>query len=221
MTLPLRPVVSCNIASRPRTTSPLTSGWVVPATAPIYRPTPKAACPMVALQVPAVSLATPTSVIPGTPLQDELVLRLDDDYSLDFLEEEPLVPLAFTSSGAATTASEEVRHTPAKQARLSPVPPANACNEEPKRSQSETADAAESEKLQILRNLQKMASDMTTGVERIAREMSRHNRLLDKQTDLLYRITNAVLQIRDDINKKESHKENRPSMKSVAKSVKK
>ncbi|KAH3850391.1 hypothetical protein DPMN_092802 [Dreissena polymorpha] len=66
-----------------------------------------------------------------------------------------------------------------------------------------------------------MASDMTSGMERIAREMSRHNRLLDKQTVLLYMITNAVLQIRDDLNKKESHKEKRPSMKSVAKSVKK
>ncbi|KAH3715251.1 hypothetical protein DPMN_057957 [Dreissena polymorpha] len=165
MTLPLRPVVSSNIRSRPRTTSPLTSGWVVPATALIYRPTPKAACPMVALQVPAVSLAIPTAALPGTPLQDELVLRRDDDYNLDFLEEEPLVPLAFTSSSAATTASEEGRHPPAKQARLSPVPPANACNEERKRSQIETADAAESEKLQILRNLQKMASDMTSGVD--------------------------------------------------------
>ncbi|KAH3850390.1 hypothetical protein DPMN_092801 [Dreissena polymorpha] len=128
MTLPLRPVVSSNIASRSCTISPLTSGWVVPATTPIYRPTPKAACPMVALQVPAVSLAIPTSAIPGTPLQDEPVLRLDNDYNFDFLEEEPLVPLALKSSSAATTASEEVRHTPTKQARLSHFPPANACN---------------------------------------------------------------------------------------------
>ncbi|KAH3842308.1 hypothetical protein DPMN_115805 [Dreissena polymorpha] len=53
---------------------------------------------------------------------------------------------------------------------------------------------------QILRNLQKMASE----VERITGEMSRQNRLQDKQTDLLYRITKGVLQIRDDLNQKES-----------------
>ncbi|XP_052263628.1 uncharacterized protein LOC127866837 isoform X3 [Dreissena polymorpha] len=201
MTLPLRPVASSNIASRLCTTSPLTSDWSVSSsvTAPIYKPTPKAACPKFALQ--AVSVAISTTATPGTHVQDEPVLHLDD-FNVDFLEEEPLVPLV-------TTASQEVWHTPAKQARLSPISPANACNEEPKRSKGETADAAESEKLQILRNTQKMASDMTSGVEPIAREMSRQNRLLDKQTDL-YRITNGVLQIRDDLNQKKSRKENRP-----------
>ncbi|KAH3883985.1 hypothetical protein DPMN_007955 [Dreissena polymorpha] len=64
-----------------------------------------------------------------------------------------------------------------------------------------------------------MASDITSGVERIAREMRRQNLMLDKETDLLYRITNGVLQIRDDLNKKKSRKENRPPTKSVAKSV--
>ncbi|KAH3883984.1 hypothetical protein DPMN_007954 [Dreissena polymorpha] len=64
----------------------------------------------------------------GSPVQDDPVFRLDDDYNINFLEEAPLVPWAFISSSAATTASEEVRHTPAKQARLSPILPANACN---------------------------------------------------------------------------------------------
>ncbi|KAH3875037.1 hypothetical protein DPMN_038296 [Dreissena polymorpha] len=93
ITLPLRPEASSNIASRPRTTSPLTMGWVVPSsvTAHIYRPTPKAACPTFA-QVPAVSVAIPTSATPRTPVQDEPFSSQDDDFNLVFLEEEPLVP---------------------------------------------------------------------------------------------------------------------------------
>ncbi|KAH3839084.1 hypothetical protein DPMN_112506 [Dreissena polymorpha] len=70
----------------------------------------------------------------------------------------------------------------------------------------------------LVRHIQKMPSDMNYVFERIAREMSRQNRLLDKQTDLRYKITKGILPIRDDLNQKKSRKENRPPIKSVAKS---
>ncbi|KAH3712036.1 hypothetical protein DPMN_071713 [Dreissena polymorpha] len=108
MTLPLGPAASSNIASRPYTSSQLTSGWVVlsSVTASIYNPTPKTACPKFTLQVPNVSVTIPTSASPRTPVQNEPVLRLNDGFNLDFFEEEPLVPLAFSASSTATMASQ-------------------------------------------------------------------------------------------------------------------
>jgi hypothetical protein len=72
----------------------------------------------------------------------------------------------------------------------------------------------------ILGNIQKLASDMVAGVERIATEMSRHTRLLERQNDLLHRVTTAVLQVRDDMDRLR-RRENRSSVKSVYKNIRK
>ncbi|KAH3824112.1 hypothetical protein DPMN_125940 [Dreissena polymorpha] len=98
---------------------------------PVYRPTPKAAG-QVQLFQPA---KTPNStagakfvksvVTPGTPIQDEIVLQLDDTSSLDFLDEEPLELLAQKVCSGSTTAKgvdPEVQPTPAKKVRQSASP---------------------------------------------------------------------------------------------------
>ncbi|KAH3882646.1 hypothetical protein DPMN_006590 [Dreissena polymorpha] len=61
---------------------------------------------------------------------------------------------------------------------------------------------------------------MAAGVERIAKEMIRHTRLMERQNDLLQRVTSAVLQVRDDMDRLR-RRENRSSVKSVATNIRK
>ncbi|KAH3872898.1 hypothetical protein DPMN_036121 [Dreissena polymorpha] len=61
---------------------------------------------------------------------------------------------------------------------------------------------------------------MAAGVERIVTEMSRHTRLLQRQNYLLQRVTTAVLQVRDNMDRLR-RRENRSSVKSVSKNIRK
>ncbi|KAH3820706.1 hypothetical protein DPMN_122454 [Dreissena polymorpha] len=97
----------------------------------VYRPTPKAEGQAQLFQPPKTPNSTAGAkfvksvVTPGTPIQDEIVLHLDDTSSLDFLDEEPLELLAQkVCSGSTTTkgVDTEVQPTPAKKVRQSASP---------------------------------------------------------------------------------------------------
>ncbi|KAH3891156.1 hypothetical protein DPMN_015245 [Dreissena polymorpha] len=61
---------------------------------------------------------------------------------------------------------------------------------------------------------------MAAGVERMVTEMSRHTRLLERLNDLLHRVTTAVLQVRDDMDRLR-RRVNRSSVKNVSKNIRK
>jgi len=205
----------------------ISNGWFIQNQisneVPVYKPTPKAAGQAQLFQ-PA---KTPNSTAgakfvksvgtPGTPIQDEIVLHLDDTSSLDFLDEEPLELLAQKGCSGSTTAKgvdPECQPTPAKKGRQSASPTRSLPKVPEERVKTEVPTSL------ILGNIQKLASDMVAGVERIATEMSRHTRLLERQNDLLHRVTTAVLQVRDDMDRLR-RRENRSSVKSVSKNIRK
>ncbi|KAH3807103.1 hypothetical protein DPMN_135436 [Dreissena polymorpha] len=62
---------------------------------------------------------------------------------------------------------------------------------------------------------------MSAGKDRIAKEMSRHTRMLERQNELLDQVTTVVLQVRDNLDRFHRRKENSSFAKSVAKPMRK
>ncbi|KAH3694258.1 hypothetical protein DPMN_081698 [Dreissena polymorpha] len=90
---------------------------------------------------------------------------------LDFLAEEPRELLAQKACGGSTTGKgvdSEVQPSPAKKVRQSESP-ARSLQKSPE-LRVETA----APKSLILSNIQKLVSDMSASIDRIAKEMSRH-----------------------------------------------
>ncbi|KAH3808737.1 hypothetical protein DPMN_137095 [Dreissena polymorpha] len=205
----------------------ISNGWFIQNhisnEVPVYRHTPKAAGQAQLFQPAKTPNSTAGAkfvksvVTPGTPIQDEIVLQLDDTSSLDFLDEEPLELLAQKVCSGSTTAKgvdPDVQPTPAKKVRQSASPTRFL----PKVPEERVKTAVPTSL--ILGNIQKLTSNMAAGVERIVTEMSRHTRLLERQNDLLHRVTTAVLQVRDDMDRLR-RRENRSSVKSVSKNIRK
>jgi len=188
-----------------------------PLQPPQYIPTPKAVCatqmqqPTQATQQlcssgPRPTATAPAAATPGTPILDENVLQLDDDFA-DFLNEEPVASGLVKPSPLVAASTGQAYSSPSAKRARNVSPPSS-----PKKDVLTT---------RILENIQKTTSDIAASTERVARELSRHTRILEKQTDLLHRIATAVLQVRDDVHRSDRHKENRAPVKSTVKSVKK
>ncbi|KAH3882639.1 hypothetical protein DPMN_006583 [Dreissena polymorpha] len=211
----------------PRPFQDISNGWFIQnqisSEVSVYRPTPKAARqaqlfePVKTPNSTAGAKLIRSLATPGTPIQDEIILQLDDTSRLDFLVEQPLELLAQKMCSGSTTAKwvdPEVQPTSAKKVRQS----ASSTRSLPKAPEEHVETAVPTSL--ILGNIQKLTSDMAAGVERIAKEMSRHTRLMERQNDLLQRVTTAVLQVRDDMDRLR-RRENRLSVKSVAKNIRK
>ena len=104
---------------------------------------------------------------PGTPILDENILQLDDDFA-DFLYEEPVASGLVKPSPLIVAATGQAYSSPlAKRARKVSTPSS------PKKDEFTT---------RIWENIQKSTSDIAASTERVARE-------------LLHRIATAVLQM--------------------------
>jgi len=155
---------------------------------------------------PLPTATAPAAATPETPILDENVLQLDDDFA-DFLNEEPVASGLVKPSPLVAASTGQVYSSPSAKRARKVSPPSS-----PKKDTLTT---------RMLENIQKSTSDIAASTERVARELSRHTRILEKQTDLLHRIATAVLQVRDDVHRSDRHKENRAPVKSTVKSVKK